>query len=279
MLAAKPDRREELQRLGSESPSEWRWNLQLAQLEVEEENWNEVINRATWVLDRAPGNAEALLARGIAWASLQNREAAIRDLTASERAAESELSARLLLEAFLLEGRVGEAAAFLDRVPASIRALPAISQMSSHIDENREHPLITANGSSSSAPGSGGDTARDRAQVRLLLDKKLQVPELREVYRLAASVAESQPQSEQAQHLAGEAAYRLSKWNEAIAYFRRSLPNEAHPTLAFYLAVSLFEVGETAEAAAVLEPALPNLRRAPFVERYITKILRDGASR
>ena len=126
----------------------------------------------------------------------------------------------------------------------------------------------------------GADAARERAEVRRLLDESQRIARLQNVYQVAAGVAESQPQSTEAQHLAGEAAYRLSMWNEAIVFFRRGgLPDESHPTVAFYMAVSLFEADEGAEAAMILGTALPNLQRTPFVERYVAKILGDGASR
>ena len=77
-----------------------------------------------------------------------------------------------------------------------------------------------------------------------------------------------------AQRLAGEVAYRVSRWSDAVSYLRRGGgPPDSEPELLFYLAVSLFESGDRSEAAAVLRRSLPNLQRSPYVDAYARKIL------
>jgi tetratricopeptide (TPR) repeat protein len=116
---------------------------------------------------------------------------------------------------------------------------------------------------------------RDKmAQVRKLLGQNSKVKDLKQAYDLAREVADAHAESVEAQHLAAEAAYRLSRWADAARYFRRGgEPGENHPELQFYMAVSLFESGDAAGAAAILKRSLPNLQRSPYVDAYARKIL------
>lgn len=116
---------------------------------------------------------------------------------------------------------------------------------------------------------------RDRmSQARKLLGQESKVKDLKQAYDLARGVADAHPESVEAQHLAAEAAYRISRWADAARYFRRGgEPGENQPELQFYMAVSLFESGDAAGAAAILKRSLPNLQRSPYVDAYARKIL------
>lgn len=117
---------------------------------------------------------------------------------------------------------------------------------------------------------------RDKmARVRKLLDApKSSTRDLKQAYQLARDVAGAHPEAKDAQHLAGEAAYRLSNWSEAASWFRRGGdPGEDEPELLFYLAVSLYKLGDQAGAAATMKRAVPRLQKTPFVEEYEKKIL------
>jgi tetratricopeptide (TPR) repeat protein len=116
---------------------------------------------------------------------------------------------------------------------------------------------------------------RDKmAQARKLLGQNSKVKDLKQAYDLAREVADAHAESVEAQHLAAEAAYRLSRWADAARYFRRGgEPGENQPELQFYMAVSLFESGDAAGAAAILKRSLPNLQRSPYVDAYARKIL------
>lgn len=120
-------------------------------------------------------------------------------------------------------------------------------------------------------------TAAERdtmAQARKLLGQESKVKDLKQAYDLAREVADAHPESVEAQHLAAEAAYRISRWADAARYFRRGgEPGENQPELQFYMAVSLFESGDAAGAAAILKRSLPNLQRSPYVDAYARKIL------
>jgi hypothetical protein len=112
------------------------------------------------------------------------------------------------------------------------------------------------------------------AQARRLLAERRTSRELREAYQLAREVADVHPELKDAQHLAAEGAYRISRWGDAATYFRRGgEPGDDEPERLFYLAVALFETGDTAGAAAVLKRSLPNLQRTAYVDSYAKKIL------
>jgi len=80
--------------------------------------------------------------------------------------------------------------------------------------------------------------------------------------------------------VAGEAAYRNARWQDAVAYFRRAGdPGDSRPELLFYMAVAYYESGDRASAATVLRRSLPNLKRSEFVDSYTKKILGTAGSR
>jgi len=110
--------------------------------------------------------------------------------------------------------------------------------------------------------------------VRKQLGETGKAKELRQAFQWAQEVADAHPDSVAAQRLAGEAAYRVSRWSDAAAYLQRGggLP-DSEPELLFYLAVSLYESGDATAAAAALRRSLPNLQRSPYVDAYARKIL------
>jgi tetratricopeptide (TPR) repeat protein len=132
-------------------------------------------------------------------------------------------------------------------------------------------PLLTG----PPAPRPWSDEEKGKLEsVRKLLAENAKAKELQRGYELAQEVAAAHPESMDAQRLAGEAAYRVSRWSDAVSYLQRGggLP-DSEPELLFYLAVSLFESGDRPEAAAILRRSLPNLQRSPYVDAYARKIL------
>ena len=88
-----------------------------------------------------------------------------------------------------------------------------------------------------------------------------------------------QPDAAEAQYLAGEIAYRASRWQEAARYFRRGGdPGAKRAELSFYMAVAYFETGDLEAARDALTRALPGLKRTSFVESYVAKILAPPAA-
>ncbi|HYG62718.1 MAG TPA: hypothetical protein VEL74_09060 [Thermoanaerobaculia bacterium] len=112
------------------------------------------------------------------------------------------------------------------------------------------------------------------ASAREILEGDGKTRDLKRAFQLAREVADAHAGSTEAQHLAAEAAYRLSRWQEAAAYFRRGgEPAADQPELLFYMAVALYESGDKAAAAGALQRSLPNLQKTPYVESYAKKIL------
>jgi len=111
-------------------------------------------------------------------------------------------------------------------------------------------------------------------QARKLLGDRRTAKELRQAFELSRAVADAHPDSKEAQLLAAEGAYRISRWSDAAAYFRRGGdPGDEEPERLFYMAVALYESGDAAAAAAALRRSLPNLKRTPYVDAYTHKIL------
>ena len=107
-----------------------------------------------------------------------------------------------------------------------------------------------------------------------------QARDLRQAFDLARAVADAHPESRDAQLLAGEAAYRNSRWREAASYLKRGgEPLDERPELLFYLAVALYESGDARGAASALKRTLPNLQKTPYVESYARRILGPGGGR
>jgi tetratricopeptide (TPR) repeat protein len=145
-------------------------------------------------------------------------------------------------------GQAGPATSAVSPAPASAPATPTVRPLSPTEREAmaRSERLLSATG----------------------------IGDLREALRLARQLADTHPDSREAQYLAGEAAYRNSRWTEAAAYFKRGgTPGDDRPELLFYMAVSLYEVGDQPGAALALKRSLPNLQKTPYVESYVKRIL------
>ena len=125
------------------------------------------------------------------------------------------------------------------------------------------------------APKPLSDAERQKmAEARRLLGSEGKITELRQAFETARQVADAHPESTEAQHLAAESAYRISRWNDSASYFKRGgEPAADQPELLFYMAVSLYESGDRPAAATVLRRCLPNLQRTSYVEGYARKIL------
>lgn len=118
-------------------------------------------------------------------------------------------------------------------------------------------------------------TVADRdalSRARVLLRQARVAEDLDEASRLARDVADRNPESAEAQLLAGEVAYRASRWSEAAEYFARGRAGAEQPELLFYMAVAFYETGNVEAAREALARALPGLRRTSFVDGYIQKI-------
>ncbi len=122
------------------------------------------------------------------------------------------------------------------------------------------------------------DERKALIRARLLLsEQKPDKEELEEAFRISRQVSDAHADLKEAHHIAGEAAYRLRRWSDALQYFRRGGdPGDDQPERLFYLAVTLYESGDAAGAAAAMKRALPNLQRTSYVDTYTQKILGAG---
>ncbi len=102
---------------------------------------------------------------------------------------------------------------------------------------------------------------------------------LDDAFAVARKIADARPDLVEPQFVAAEMAYRTTRWNDAVVYFRRAGdPGDSQPLLLFYNAVALYEIGDRAGAAAALKRCLPNIRRTSFVDDVARKVLGDSAS-
>lgn len=124
------------------------------------------------------------------------------------------------------------------------------------------------------------DERKALIRARLILsEQKPEKNELEEAFKISRQVSDAHADLKEAHHIAGEAAYRLRRWSDALQYFRRGGdPGDDQPERLFYLAVTLYESGDAAGAAAAMKRALPNLQRTSYVDTYTQKILGSGGA-
>ena len=202
-------------------------------------------------------------------------------------------SAAFLLDCMLGANQISDASALAallpqewrrrDEIATILNQLPEtpdpVESSTSNVDgTNPAPPIVEEPRASSSAQTSiAADDREVIATVKRLLETAVQPEDLNEPLRLAAQVAERNPQSQEAQYLAGEVAYRATRWRDAAFFFRRGgRPAASSPLLLFYYAVSLYESGDGQEAASAMRIALPGLVKTPFVDVYVQKILGAG---
>ncbi len=168
------------------------------------------------------------------------------------------------------------------RIPAStLRSIPAFRALADRTaaavvpgTAGAANPPAVVTPTAPTITALSGAERERMTQARKLLTAEGKIKELRQAFDLAREVADAHSDSIEAQHLAAEAAYRVSRWKEAADYFKRGgEPGTDQPELLFYMAVSLYESGDAQAAASVLRRSLPNLQRTPYVDGYARKIL------
>ncbi len=98
--------------------------------------------------------------------------------------------------------------------------------------------------------------------------------ELDEAFAVTRELADRYPHVTEPQHLTAEIAYRLSRWQDAVALFERGgEPEPSQPDRLFYFSVALYETGAQADARRLLERCLPSLEMTAFVRSYVGEIL------
>ena len=80
-----------------------------------------------------------------------------------------------------------------------------------------------------------------------------------------------------AQLVAAELAYRLSRWDDAVFYFQRADDRlDERPELQFYLAVALYKSGDLDAARAMLDRCLPRIAVSEYVDYWVERIRGSG---
>ncbi|MEZ5333345.1 MAG: hypothetical protein R2991_15175 [Thermoanaerobaculia bacterium] len=298
-LASLPpsQRRIEIGQLAAAEPNELRWPLELARLAIADRSWLTAQEWTTRALEIAPGYDEALCLRGRAAAMGARCGDALPDLAhcaappADSRLVEDQLSCHLAL------GDLDGAETLIAALPPDVRESRPIRKAAKGIEKTREALAREAARSGSDAAPvaqsppseSAPDTAEAGTTARTVTSEEItrlragllsagDYPTLAGIYERAEQLAEASPDWIAAQRLAGEAAYRTSQWERSVHFLQRSrLDAEAPPSLAFYLAVSLYESGEPTEAARILRQVLPRLENSAVVRSYSERILgEDG---
>ena len=294
--------REALETRIAADPTDTRWRLRLARLELDQDRPQAALAALTGI-DDGDGAQEA---------GCLKHEARILagDCTAVDQAAacprpqaQPKLAGRLV-ECYMNQNRWAEADGFVRQLDAAIAGRREIDRHRRRIE--RELDKARAAAAAAQAPGEatdGAPIAEDPAseaatanpetpqplpaeaaeklqRARRLLGSARLAGELDEAFSLATEVADAHPDSREAQFLAAEIAYRSSRWTEAAAYFRRGGdPGDEQPVLLFFKAVSLYESGDRAGAAQALKRSLPLIQRSDYVDRYAEEILgEEGAA-
>ncbi len=127
-------------------------------------------------------------------------------------------------------------------------------------------PLTTADEASVARARQAAGTSSDQEELEALF---LELSTLADAHAGDVSL----------QHLTASLAYRVSRWSVCADYFRRGgEPTLDDPLLRFYMAICLYESGDPQGAASLLAGSVERLKRTPFVERYLAKILGGTAT-
>lgn len=311
-LAAMPvkQRRKELEARAQKEPQTALWQLLLAEADLAEGQAAPALERARRAATLAPQDPRALCVRGLALARAERCPEAVADLQPCARSRRETPYAAALLGCWAAAGDWGKADELVRALPPEVARDRQIAGLAQRVQKGlagaqataaaqpagrlqtpaarppagaKQTPVNPRETTASpakptAAPAPQVPLAEGLERVRRLLATGVQ-EELREGLTLARELADANPGSREAQHLAAEAAYRSARWQDAAAYFKRGGdPGDARPELLFYLAVALYESGERDAAASALERSLPNLERTPYVDAYAKRILRPRTS-
>ena len=172
---------------------------------------------------------------------------------------------------------VAEAGAAAKKPSRQRREPAAVEQLepSGGSEDPAAMPLGEAPDPAPTSPGAAELVVVESA--RALLDGTPQIAEVERALARLLPIADAWPGETGMQQVAALLAYRASRWPACVRYFRRAgEPGLERPLERFYLAVCLYETGERAEAARVIAPSAAELRRTPFVARYLDRILGES---
>ena len=303
-------RRKELEARVQKEPQTALWHVLLAELDLAEGQAAPGLERARRAATLAPEDPRALCVRGLALARAERCPEAVADLQPCARSRRETAYAAALLGCWAGAGEWLKADELVRALPPEVARERQIAGLAQRVQKGlaaaqataatppagrppaaaartpagaRQPPVnpretTAAPAKPTAAPAPQVPLAEGLDRVRRLLATGVQ-DELRQGLTLARELADANPGSREAQHLAAEAAYRSARWQDAASYFKRGGdPGDARPELLFYLAVALYESGEREAAASALERSLPNLERTPYVDAYAKRILRSRTS-
>lgn len=281
---------EEQNRLHAADP---RWPRELAQLERDEERPKAALEAARAALERAPADPVASCIAGWGEARLGRCRSALVYLDAcSAPTAETRiLGAKCALEF----GKFASAREWLEGVPvtderraeldeqileAEGKAQPiADAAMGLDVEATPENPSPDSAEASvpdnvKSAPVPVAIDAEELAALRDELAVATKIEDVNRLYDRAQALVEAAPDNSELRFLAGEIAYRASRWDDAVAHFEAGGdPGLDQPGLLFYKSIALYESGDPARAKSTLRRCVDRLSPTPFVQRYREKIL------
>ena len=276
------ERRRELDRLIAQSPQKTIWRRLQIELELESGNYRLA---AELIEPLASGREDLRCPRGRAQAGLGSCEArTLADLDACVgESRQPALEALLACHIGLGDKDAGETvAAQLDESQRQKRSVRDLLRALSRMPERSAEPEVepaSETVSEAEVAGNAGPSASEiatldagwstlRSDARELFEQ---------TYEEVSGFASRYANWSEAQHLAAELAYRLSRWERAVHFFERA---EAVSTLRsdqeFYLAVALFKSGRQQAAEERLEACLPHIQSSDYV-RFWTERIRSGS--
>lgn len=255
------------------------WAEELARFELEQGRAGDAIEVVDRALTRGSQSDQLACTGGFAAHQLERWERAAVGLARCPIS-----SAGLeLVEAWLEVGRGEDATRVWGLLPPELRdsargvllqaRLPSPpAALPSPTSEREEPPPSAEELGEVVAPSPSPTPLATEAEVEALFAQLKVATEVASVRRVLAQAQElAERGAPAAWHIAAEAAYRLSLWNQAVELFQRG-GNPPRAEQQFYFAVALFEAGEVSRARVLLEQATPHLKRNDYVERMIARI-------
>lgn len=251
--------------------------LSSAARELEQGRSSVARQRAGVLLTLAPGSTPARCLQGRAAAVDGDCDDAVSDVSACETAPTEPAVLRGLLACHVEREEWREARELAAGLPRELRRDRSFAPLLERVEAAPEPgPETVPPPLPSSDPQRLTQEERDETlqRARAQLEAARTVGDLDQALELTGRVADANPADVEAQLLAGEIAYRASRWEDAVLYFDRAGDLEdAPPEVLFFFAVSLYETNRQERARSALERALPDLARTPFVNRYVDMIL------
>lgn len=272
----------ELERASRADPGNVDLATALVVSKYERGKYADVQNSAEDLLARDPNNATASCLLAVASAT-RNRSLCARALDAIEACSpdlQDRRYARTRLQCYVDLERWQESREYSDRLTADLRNSERrlIRQI-----ERQSEPSVPSTNTAAATPGADQSPLIEQApqaapdpleaEVEALRRRQAQAVEDRDVEGItsvldqASRLAEERPNYGPLRELAGQAAYLLSRWDQALYHLRAAdAVHEIGAFSLFYLATALEKTGEIDAARATLQRGLEaGLPRAPQV--------------